>query len=71
ATVYCSHLQDTDRDVWSVHQGEVPNPLATAQPVAPQYGVDNESAVRVCVQQTGHTVQQCINDILHDNGFGS
>ncbi len=67
ATVYCSQLQYTNRYLWSVNQGQIPNPVVTASPaVAPPS--EDESPVRICMQETGHSRLRCAADILRGNG---
>lgn len=67
ATAYCTQLQYTNRYLWSVHQDVIPNPVVTSSPtVAPP--VENESPVRVCMQETGHTRLRCAEEILRGNG---
>lgn len=66
-TAYCSQLQYTDRYLWSASQGEIPNPVVTDSPVAAPPSED-ESPVRICMQQTGHTRFRCAQEILRGNG---
>ncbi len=67
ATAYCTQLQYTNRYLWSVHSDEIPNPVVTSSPaVAPP--VENESPVRICMQETGHTRLRCAEEILRGNG---
>ncbi|EHB47057.1 serine/threonine protein kinase [Mycolicibacterium rhodesiae JS60] len=69
ATAYCTQLQYTNRYLWSVHQDVIPNPVVTSSPVSPP-PVENESPVRVCMQETGHTRLRCAEEILRGNGPG-
>jgi serine/threonine-protein kinase len=67
ATAYCTQLQYTNRYLWSVHQDVIPNPVVTSSPTtAPP--TENESPVRVCMQETGHTRLRCAEEILRGNG---
>ncbi|GAY13364.1 serine/threonine-protein kinase [Mycobacterium sp. shizuoka-1] len=67
ATVYCTQLQYTNRYLWSVRQDVIPNPVVTSSPaVAPP--IENESPVRICMQETGHTRLRCAEEILRGNG---
>ncbi|MCX2929716.1 serine/threonine-protein kinase [Mycobacterium sp. CVI_P3] len=66
-TVYCSQLQYTNRYLWSVHQGEIPNPVLTTSPTAIP-PLEDESPVQICVQETGHSRLRCAADILRGNG---
>jgi serine/threonine-protein kinase len=66
ATAYCSNLQYTVRYLWSLNPGEIPNPVLTSSPtVAPPS--EDESPVRICVQQTGHSRLRCAEEILRGN----
>ncbi|WP_179469044.1 serine/threonine-protein kinase [Mycolicibacterium vinylchloridicum] len=67
ATAYCTQLQYTNRYLWSVHQDVIPNPVVTSSPVSPP-PIENESPVRVCMQETGHTRLRCAEEILRGNG---
>ncbi|MGY4709249.1 serine/threonine-protein kinase [Mycolicibacterium sp. CBM1] len=67
ATAYCTQLQYTNRYLWSVHQDLIPNPVLTSSPTAPP-PVENESPVRICMQETGHTRLRCAEEILRGNG---
>ena len=66
ATVYCTQLQYTNRYLWSVHQDQIPNPVVTSPP-SPRPSED-ESPVRICMQETGHSRLRCAADILRGNG---
>jgi serine/threonine-protein kinase len=53
STAFCAHLQGVNSSVWSLHQSDVANPdPAEAEP-----------GVRVCMDQTGQTRQQCREQI--------
>ncbi|WP_059019003.1 serine/threonine-protein kinase [Mycobacterium sp. M26] len=67
ATVYCSQLQYTNRYLWSVHQTEIPNPILSAPPSAAPPSED-ESPVRICMAETGHSRLRCAEEILRGNG---
>ncbi|AKK28135.1 serine/threonine-protein kinase [Mycobacterium sp. EPa45] len=66
ATAYCTQLQYTDRYLWSVHQDTIPNPVITSSPTTPP-PTENESPVRICMQETGHTRLRCAEEILRGN----
>ncbi|BBY67145.1 serine/threonine-protein kinase [Mycolicibacterium helvum] len=67
ATAYCTQLQYTNRYLWSVHQDVIPNPVVTSSPTtAPP--TENESPVRICMQETGHSRLRCAEEILRGNG---
>jgi serine/threonine protein kinase, bacterial len=66
STAYCATLQYTDRYLWSLSPGEIPNPVVTTPPVAPP-PYEDESPVRICMQQTGQTRLRCAEEILRGN----
>ncbi|KAA0108636.1 serine/threonine-protein kinase [Mycolicibacterium sp. P1-5] len=66
ATAYCTQLQYTDRYLWSVHSDVIPNPVVTSSPTTPP-PTENESPVRICMQETGHTRLRCAEEILRSN----
>jgi serine/threonine-protein kinase len=63
ATAYCANLQYTSRYLWSMTPGEIPNPVVTSSPTVPP-PPENESPVRVCMQQTGHSRLRCADEVL-------
>lgn len=66
ATTYCANLQYTDRYLWSLNPGEIPNPVLTTSPeVPPPY--EDESPVRICVEQTGRSRLRCAEEIFRGN----
>jgi len=65
-TVYCSQLQYTDRYLWSVNQGQIPNPVLRSPPAGPP-PYEDESPVRICVEETGHSRLRCAEEILRGN----
>jgi serine/threonine-protein kinase len=69
ATAYCSTLQNTDATIWSLSQGTVASPTITADPTDQPLPIEEESPVRVCMQQTGQTRRQCREDIRRSNGL--
>lgn len=66
ATAYCTQLQYTNRYLWSVHLDTIPNPVVTSSPTIPP-PIENESPVRICMQETGHTRLRCADEILRGN----
>ncbi len=66
ATAYCARLQYTDRDLWSLSPGEIPNPVVTTSPTAPP-PYEEESPVLICMQQTGHSKLRCVGEIARGN----
>jgi serine/threonine-protein kinase len=69
ATAYCSTLQNTNATIWSLTQGTVASPTVTTEPTDQPLPIDEESPVRVCMQQTGQTRRQCREDIRRSNGL--
>ncbi|MGH3959163.1 serine/threonine-protein kinase [Mycobacterium sp.] len=67
ATAYCARLQYTDRRLWSLHPGDIPNPELSVQPAAPP-PADDQAPVRICMRQTGQNWAGCANDIHRANG---
>lgn len=67
ATVYCTQLQYTNRYLWSIHQDQIPNPVLTTSPTTAPPSED-ESPVRICMQETGHSRLRCAAEILRGNG---
>ncbi|WP_099020773.1 serine/threonine-protein kinase [Mycolicibacterium palauense] len=63
---YCANLQYTDRYLWSVSPGEIRNPVWTTPPGGP-VAADDESPVRICMEQTGHSRLRCAEEILRGN----
>ncbi len=68
-TAYCSTLQGTSATIWSLTQGEVPSPTVTIDPTETPLPTEQETPLRVCMQQTGQTRRQCRMDILRSNGL--
>jgi serine/threonine-protein kinase len=69
ATAYCSTLQNTSATIWSLSQGTVASPTVTTEPTDQPLPAEEESPVRVCMQQTGQTRRQCREDIRRSNGL--
>ena len=71
STAYCSTLQSTGATIWSLTQGEVPSPTVTvtADPTEEPLPFEEESPLRVCMQQTGQTRRECRDDIRASNGL--
>jgi serine/threonine-protein kinase len=67
ATAYCSTLQTTGASIWSLRQGDVPSPTVTTEPTEAPAPIEEESPVRVCMQQTGQTWLRCREDIRRSN----
>jgi serine/threonine-protein kinase len=69
STAYCSTLQNTGTSIWSLSQGDVASPTVTNDPTDAPLPTEEESPVRVCMQQTGQTRRQCREDIRRSNGL--
>jgi serine/threonine-protein kinase len=71
-TVYCSTLEGTGASIWSVTQGMVPAPTitVTTQATDAPVAADEESPVRVCMQETGRTLRDCLEAIRASNRAG-
>jgi serine/threonine-protein kinase len=67
---YCSTLQGTSTTIWSLNQGDVPSPTVTVttEPTDTPLPTEEESPVRVCMQQTGQSRLRCMLDIRRSNG---
>jgi serine/threonine-protein kinase len=70
STAYCSRLQITGASIWSLNPGDVPSPTVTVEPTDEPLPVEEESPVRVCMQQTGLTRRECRESIRRSNGGG-
>ncbi|WNG90691.1 serine/threonine-protein kinase [Mycobacterium sp. ITM-2016-00318] len=72
-TVYCSTLEGTGASIWSTNQGEVPAPTitVTTQATDEPLPVQEETPVRVCMQETGQTRRECREAIRAGNEAGS
>jgi serine/threonine protein kinase, bacterial len=71
-TVYCSTLEGTGASIWSVTQGVVPAPTITVTTAATDEPLpsEEESPVRVCMQETGRTLRECLEAIRASNRAG-
>jgi serine/threonine-protein kinase len=67
ATAYCSTLQTTGASIWSLNAGPVPSPTVTAAATEEPLPIEEESPVRVCMQQTGRTRLACREMIRRSN----
>jgi serine/threonine-protein kinase len=68
STAYCSILQPRGITVWSLQQGSIPSPTVTTEPTDTPLPTEDESPIRVCMQQTGKTRLQCWESIRRSNG---
>jgi serine/threonine-protein kinase len=69
ATAYCATLQNTNATIWSLTNGTVASPTVTTEATDQPLPIEEESPVRVCMQQTGQTRRQCREDIRRSNGL--
>jgi serine/threonine-protein kinase len=69
STAYCSKLQDVRSPIWSLTQGDVASPTVTNEPTEAPLPREEETPIRVCMQQTGQTRRQCFLDIRRSNGL--
>jgi serine/threonine-protein kinase len=67
AAAYCSTLQTTGASIWSLNPGDVPSPTVTTAPTEEPLPIEEESPVRVCMQQTGRTRLACREEIRRSN----
>lgn len=72
-TVYCSTLQSTGASIWSTNQGEVPPPTVTltTDVTDEPLSIEEETPVRVCMQETGRTRRECREAIRASNEGGN
>ncbi len=72
-TVYCSTLQSTGASIWSTNQGEIPPPTVTVttEVTDEPLPVEEETPVRVCMQETGKTRRECREAIRASNEGGN
>jgi serine/threonine-protein kinase len=69
STAYCSILQPSGTTVWSLQQGSIPSPTVTTEQTDTPLPTEDESPIRVCMQQTGKTRLQCWESIRRSNGL--
>jgi serine/threonine-protein kinase len=64
---YCAHLATTDDTIWSLYGGEIAAPTITPTHGETVYPSQTEAPLRVCMQQTGQSRQECHDDVVsHD-----
>lgn len=68
ATAYCVRLQGTSRTVWSLTENDAPSPTVTIDPTETSLPTEQESPIRMCMQQTGQTLRECLQDIRRSDG---
>jgi serine/threonine-protein kinase len=67
-TAYCATLQPSGATVWSLQPGDLPGPTTTTSPADTAPPTEDESPIRLCMQQTGMTRLQCWESIRRSNG---
>lgn len=70
ATAYCSTIAGTNTSIWSLTEGTAASPTvsATLEPNESPPPTEQETPVRVCMEQTGQTRLQCLQEIRRGNG---
>jgi serine/threonine-protein kinase len=68
STAYCSPLEPSGTTVWSLQQGSIASPTVTTEATDAPLPTEDESPIRVCMQQTGKTRLQCWESIRRSNG---
>jgi serine/threonine protein kinase, bacterial len=68
STAYCSTLQPSGTTVWSLQKGNIPSPTVTTEPTDTPLPTEDESPIRMCMQQTGMNRLQCWEAIRRSNG---
>ena len=68
ATAYCSVLLPSGTTVWSLQQGTIASPTVTTEPTDTPLPTEDESPIRVCMQQTGKSRLQCWEEVRRSNG---
>ena len=68
SAAYCSVLQPSGTTVWSLQQGTIASPTVTTEQTDTPLPTEDESPIRVCMQQTGKTRLQCWESIRRSNG---
>lgn len=70
ATAYCSTIAGTNTTIWSLTEGTVSSPTVRSAPEPNETPppTEQETPVRVCMEQTGQTRLQCLQEIRRGNG---
>ena len=68
STAYCSILQPSGTTVWSLQEGNIASPTVTTEPADTPLPTEDESPIRMCMQQTGMSRLKCWEDIRRSNG---
>jgi serine/threonine-protein kinase len=67
---YCAKLPSTGDVMWSLYQGQVPDPTITPAAGDPTYAPGIEQQVRVCMQETGQDRLTCRDNVRRGNLVG-
>jgi serine/threonine-protein kinase len=67
---YCAKLPSTGDVMWSLYQGQVPDPTVTPAAGDPTYAPGIEQQVRVCIQETGEARATCRENVKRGNLVG-
>jgi serine/threonine-protein kinase len=67
---YCAKLPSTGDVMWSLYQGQVPDPTVTPAAGDPTYSPGIEQQVRVCVEETGKDRATCRENVRRGNLVG-
>jgi serine/threonine-protein kinase len=67
---YCAKLPSTGDVMWSLYQGQVPDPTVTPAAGDPTYSPGIEQQVRVCVEETGRDRATCRENVRRGNLVG-
>jgi serine/threonine-protein kinase len=67
---YCAKLPSTGDVMWSLYQGQVPDPTVTPASGDPTYAPGIEQQVRVCIQETGQDRATCRENVGRGNLVG-
>jgi serine/threonine-protein kinase len=67
---YCAKLPSTGDVMWSLYQGQVPDPTVTPAAGDPTYAPGIEQQVRVCIQETGEDRATCRENVKRGNLVG-
>ncbi|MFG1934764.1 protein kinase [Mycobacterium sp. NPDC048908] len=68
AAAYCATLRPSGTTVWSLQPGDIESPTVTTEPTDTPLPTEDESPIRMCMQQTGKTRIQCWEEIRRSNG---
>ena len=67
---YCARLPSIGDIMWSLYNGQVPDPTAIPASGDPTYTPGIEQQVRVCVEETGQDGATCRDNVRRGNLVG-